>query len=225
MNVRALSRAEVREIDRRAIEEFGLPSLVLMENAGRGASEWLAEQTKGPVLILCGPGNNGGDGGVMARHLDLKGVPVHLIWLADPARFSPDAAVQHAVLSRARIAQEVWPGSIDRSRLIELLNGADWVVDALFGTGLSRPLEGATREAIELVNTSKRHVLALDVPSGLDAETGEPLGLAIRAKATATFVAPKLGFTKAEASTYTGQVEVFGIGAPRSLLEEFGVVP
>lgn len=222
MAIRPLTRAEVRSIDRRAAEEFGLPGLVLMENAGRGAAEWLAPRVGGRALILCGPGNNGGDGGVVARHLDLQNVPVHVIWLAEADRLAPDAALQHGILARSRIPQECWPGPIDRARLGDLLAKADWVVDALFGTGLSRPVEGPARDVIETINAVHDRVLALDLPSGLDADTGLPLGLAVHAAATATFVAPKVGFARPEAYAYTGQVEVFGIGVPRCLLEEFG---
>ncbi len=225
MAIRPLTREEVRSIDRRAAEEFGMPTLILMENAGRGAADWLASRAGGRILILCGPGNNGGDGGVVARHLDIRNVPVHVIWLADPAKLAHDAAVQHEILARSGIPQEDWPGPIDGVRLADLLAKADWVVDALLGTGLSRPVEGTLREAIEAINAAGRRVLALDLPSGLDADTGEPLGLAVHAAATATFVAPKVGFARPGAFAHTGQVEVFGIGVPRRLLDAFGAAP
>lgn len=224
MAIRPLTREEVRAIDRRAAEEFGLPTLVLMENAGRGAAEWLAPRANGRVMILCGPGNNGGDGAVVARYLDLQSIPVMVVWFAGPDRLSPDAAAQHRILAAAGIDQEHWAGAISRPRLVDLLAKSDWIVDALFGTGLSRPIEGPLREVIEAVNASGRRVLALDVPSGLDADSGEPLGgVAVRASATVTFVASKAGFSRTEAFSYTGQVEVAGIGVPRRLLEEFGV--
>lgn len=224
MTHRHLTREEVRSIDRRAVEELGMSGLVLMENAGRSAAEWLLPRADGgPVLILCGPGNNGGDGGVVARHLDLESIPVKLIWFAEPERLSADARAQHSILSRAGFEQETWSGStIDRARLDGLLKAAAWVVDALLGTGLTRPVEGPMREVIETVNASGARVLALDVPSGLDADTGQVLGVAIRALGTITFAARKVGFDQPGASDYTGHVEVAGIGVPRSLLAEFG---
>jgi NAD(P)H-hydrate epimerase len=219
MSIRPLSREEVRAIDRRAAGELGLPTLVLMENAGRGAAEWLAPRVEagpgsGPVLILCGPGNNGGDGGVVARHLDASGVAVRVVWFAEPGRLSGDAAVQRGILARAGLDQEDRPGPVDRARLAADLAGASWAVDALLGTGLGRPVEGPLREVIEAVNASGRPVLALDLPSGLDADAGTPLGLAVRATATVTFVAPKLGFARPGAEAYTGAVHVAGIGLP-----------
>lgn len=223
MMIRPLSRAEVRSIDRRAAEEFALPSLILMENAGRGAADWLQARAGADarVVILAGSGNNGGDGGVVARHLDAAGWAVRIVWFGPPEKLPADAATQHEILRRSGVAQEDWDGPIDPGRLDGLLAGADWVVDGLLGTGLTRPVEGTLRDVIEAVNRAGKPVLALDIPSGLDADTGEPRGLAVRAKATVTFVAPKVGFGRPGASEYTGTVDVAGIGVPRRLLEPF----
>jgi NAD(P)H-hydrate epimerase len=228
MKVRPLSRDEVRGIDARAAEDLGLPTLVLMENAGRGAADWLRGLGVGGstrVLIACGPGNNGGDGGVVARHLDAWEVPVRVVWFAEADHLRGDAATQRDILARSGIDQSYWePGDPDQDeagRLDALLSGADWVVDGLLGTGLTRDVEGTLRVAIEAMNRSGKPVLALDLPSGLDADTGRPLGAAVRARATATFVAPKLGFAAAGAGDFTGEVAVFDIGVPRCLLEPF----
>jgi NAD(P)H-hydrate epimerase len=251
---RPLSRQEVRSLDERAASELAMPTLLLMENAGRGAAGWLAELAgaippdaggrpftppptrpeldapHGPppprMLILCGPGNNGGDGGVVARHLDAWGFPVHAVWFARGDQLRGDAATQWTILARSGIAQSAWfddhPGdAVDPQALRSLLAGADWLVDALLGTGLSRPVEGPLRTVIEAINDSGKPAFALDLPSGLDADTGEPLGLAVRAEATATFVAPKLGFSAPGAAGYTGEVAVIDIGLPRSLLEPY----
>jgi NAD(P)H-hydrate epimerase len=226
MTIRPLSRKEVRGIDSRAAGELGMPTVILMENAGRGAAAWIHDrgmpaQTR--WLILCGPGNNGGDGGVVARHLDLCGYPVQIVWFARADRLRGDAAVQFQILARSGFNQSCWdeelPGMPER--LDALLAGADWLVDALLGTGLTRPVEGTLRVAIEAVNRSGKPVLSLDLPSGLDADTGRPLGVAISARATATFVAPKLGFAAAGADAYTGAVTVIDIGVPRAILEPF----
>ncbi|MDB5352523.1 MAG: yjeF-like protein [Planctomycetota bacterium] len=223
MTVRPLSRDEVRAIDRRAAEEFGLPTLVLMENAGRGAADLLLNTRPhvGPVVIACGPGNNGGDGGVVARHLDAHGPSVRVVWFAHKEKIAGDAAVQHKILAASGIDQQEWTGPIDQERLDALFSQADWIVDGLLGTGLTRPVEGVLRDVIEAMNRSGKPILALDLPSGLDADSGEPLGIAVRASQTATFVAPKLGFARPGAEAYTGRVSVVEIGVPRKLLEGF----
>lgn len=227
LTLRPLSREEVRGLDARAADELALPTLVLMENAGRGAAAWLRDRLTAPsarVAILCGPGNNGGDGAVVARHLDAWGFAPQVVWLADPGRLRGDAATQWQILERSGIAQAAWPDDpLDPARLDGLLSGADWIIDALLGTGLTRPVEGPLRAAIEAMNRARRPVLALDLPSGLDTDTGQPLGAAVRATATATFVAPKQGFAKPGAAGYTGEVVVIDIGIPRKLLEPYRV--
>lgn len=227
MNVRPLSREEVRAIDQRAARECHLPTLVLMENAGHGAAAWLRQRlvsdTHRPVVIVCGSGNNGGDGGVVARHLDAWGFTVRVIWFAAADQLHGDAAIQWEILGRSGVAQEHWQGpeAVSHTRLDELFGQAGWIVDGLLGTGLTRPVEGLLRTVIDAINESGKPVLALDLPSGLDADSGQALGTAVRASATATFVAPKLGFAAPGASEYTGQVVVVDIGIPRCLLASY----
>jgi NAD(P)H-hydrate epimerase len=228
MTIRPLSRDEVRGIDARAAQELGMPTVILMENAGRGAAAWIRERgvpAQSQGLILCGPGNNGGDGGVVARHLDLWGYAVRVVWFARADRLRGDAAVQFQILARAGFDQTCWDdeSAVTPERLDALLATADWVVDALLGTGLTRPVEGTLRTVIEAINRCGKPVLALDLPSGLDADIGQPLGAAVRAQATVTFVAPKLGFNAPGADAYTGTVAVVDIGVPRALLEPFRV--
>jgi NAD(P)H-hydrate epimerase len=228
MTIRPLSRDEVRSIDTKAAQELGMPTVILMENAGRGAAAWIRERgipVQSQALILCGPGNNGGDGGVVARHLDLWGYAVRVVWFARADRLRGDAAVQFQILARAGFDQTCWDdeSAVTPERLDALLTKADWVVDALLGTGLTRPVEGTLRTVIEAINRCAKPVLALDLPSGLDADTGQPLGAAVRAQATATFVAPKLGFNASGTDAYTGTVTVVDIGVPRAILEPFRV--
>ena len=219
MKVRPLSREEVRGIDARALEGFKIPTVVLMENAGRGAAAWLRDKLgRGRVVIACGPGNNGGDGGVVARHLDAWGFDVLVAWFVDPVGLKGDAAIQRDILERSQIEAILVEPDAEPARIDALWPGADWAVDGLLGTGATRPVEGLLARAIASLNRSNRPVLALDLPSGLDADTGLPLGDAVRATATATFVAPKLGFGKDEANSYTGEVIVVDIGVPRALL-------
>lgn len=226
MNIRPLTREEVRGIDQTAANKCGIPTLILMENAGTGAAHWLRDQLPEPssrVLILCGPGNNGGDGGVVARHLDAWGFSNHVVWFAQPDQLRGDAAVQWAILAKSAIDQVAYTSPHDTSaaRLDALLADADWVVDALLGTGLTRPVEGVLHSVIEAINRSGKPVLALDLPSGLDADTGQPQGIAVRASATVTFVSYKIGFNVPGAAEYTGTVVVVDIGVPRCILEPY----
>ena len=224
IRVRPLSRSEVRALDALAAEGFGMPTLILMENAGRGAAEWILSRLESnvesppTVLILCGPGNNGGDGGVVARHLDLRGIAVKVVGFSDPADLKGDAAVQWSIVEKSGLDPMVLTSA---EPLGSLIAEADWVVDALLGTGLTRPVEGLLRDLIAMVNSSGKPVAALDIPSGLDADTGQPLGIAIQAKATLTFVARKIGFDQPGAAEFLGEVIVIDIGAPRVLLERY----
>ncbi len=226
--VRPLSREEVRSIDAKAARELDLSTLVLMENAGRGAAAWLRDHGVGPsakVWIVCGPGNNGGDGGVVARHLDAWGVSVRVVWIARSDQLRGDAAAQWNILAKSGIDQAAWDGTDPREleAFAAEVAGADWVVDGLLGTGLARPVEGTLHAVIAMLNRSGKPILALDLPSGLDADSGQPLGIAIKAQATVTFVAPKLGFALPGAHDYTGEVSVVEIGVPRCLLKPFDV--
>lgn len=210
-----LSRERVRELDRRAIEEFGVPGVVLMENAGRGAAEVLRRLNpdRRPTVIACGKGNNGGDGFVIARHLDNAGWKVRVLLFADPAALTGDAAIMYRIVERSGLPLTVQPAPEPG------LFAGGWVVDALFGTGLTGPVREPFDRVIAAINASRAKVLAVDLPSGLDCDTGRPLGATVRADATVTFVAPKLGFANNESRAWTGDVIVAEIGAPRVLVE------
>jgi NAD(P)H-hydrate epimerase len=219
-----LSRDAVRDLDRRAIQEYGVPGVVLMENAGRGAAELLTQLNAqcGRVLILCGPGNNGGDGFVMARHLQNLGADVDVLLFGSIDTLTPDAKVNALIWQKSA---PLWTApansrlDVDTRRIIDGAPG--WIVDALFGTGLTRPLGPPFDDVVAAVNARRRHVLAVDLPSGLDCDTGEPLGPTIRATHTATFVAHKKGFLNPEAKTWTGAIHVIDIGAPKKLVDEY----
>ena len=226
--VRSLSRAEVREVDRRAIEEFGVPGVVLMENAGAGAARLLESLgVTGPVAIVCGKGNNGGDGFVMARHLECAGHAVKLALACRPDEIRGDAAVNLAIAERSRLAIECLADA-DQAAWERALAGADWIVDALLGTGASGAPQGAVATAIAAITAVRgrgvARVLAVDLPSGLDCDTGTAAGACVRADATATFVARKRGFDAVGTAALTGPVHVIGIGAPRAVLAQFDTV-
>jgi NAD(P)H-hydrate epimerase len=221
--MRALSRAEVREVDRLAIEDYGVPGIVLMENAGAGAARLLESLgVEGPVVIACGKGNNGGDGFVIARHLDLAGHAVRLLLACRSDEIRGDAAVNLAIATRSGLLIECLAAA-DQAAWEQRLTGAGWIVDALLGTGAGGAPTGAAATAIAAINAvrarSSTRVLAVDLPSGLDCDTGTAAGECLRADVTATFVARKRGFDAAGVAAFTGPVHVIGIGAPRAVLE------
>jgi len=205
-------------VDRSAIDEFGLPGVVLMENAGRGAAEWLLRQGRLVRVVVCaGKGNNGGDGHVMARHLQLRDVVVDLVLCCKPSDLTGDAQTHYNVLSRAGLPGRVLGEDLSADDFRSLLAQADWIIDALLGTGAQGVVREPFASAITAINASGRRVLAVDLPSGMDCDTGQPCGVCVRATATVTFVAPKAGFDSPGARSLTGPVEVIDIGIPRVL--------
>lgn len=222
---RSLSRAEVRDVDRRAIEEFGLPGIVLMENAARGCVECLVrEGVSGPVAICAGRGNNGGDGFAMARHLENRGIAVKVLLFGDPEKLRGDAAINFGVLTRSGTPLKVMSGTVDEAVLKAELAGSDWIVDALLGTGTQGSLRAPFPSIIGAINGSGARVFAVDLPSGMDCDSGLPADpdcpVMVKAEITATFVARKRGFDHPSAAEYTGRVHVVDIGAPRAALPD-----
>jgi NAD(P)H-hydrate epimerase len=215
-----LSRDEVRELDRRAIEEYGVPGVVLMENAGRGSAELLsALGVRGPVVICCGKGNNGGDGFVIARHLDNRQVPIKVLLFGRPEDLAGDAAINYHIIAKAGLPiASLGLQPSDDEKLCQELAPAEWIVDALFGTGLMGSVRPPFNRVIAAINDSSARVLAVDIPSGLDCDTGQPLGSSVRAEHTATFVGLKKGFANTEAQAWLGRVHIIDIGMPRRLI-------
>jgi NAD(P)H-hydrate epimerase len=219
-----LSRQQVRELDRQASEIYGVSGVVLMENAGRGAAEvLLGLKVQGKVVLCCGKGNNGGDGFVMARHLDNHRIPVHILLFARLEDLRGDAATNYQIVARSGLPISIFGGeTLELSEVNRNLAEADWIVDALYGTGLQGPVRPPLDCVIEAVNKAGKKVLAVDVPSGLDCDTGQPMGATVRADHTVTFVDAKIGFSLPEASVWLGEVHVMDIGAPRRPVESFG---
>jgi NAD(P)H-hydrate epimerase len=220
MNQRALSRDEVRQVDRRAIAEFGMSGLVLMENAGRGCVDVLMQiGCRGPVTVCCGKGNNGGDGLVIARHLDLRGIAAKVLLLCDPMDLQGDARANWAILRNSDVPIVSFAGEFDSAKFEQELADAEWIVDALLGTGATGEPRPPYDAAIRAMNAASARKLAIDLPSGLDCDTGIPAAACFRADDTCTLVAAKLGFENVAARAVVGNVHVLDVGAPRCLIE------
>ena len=216
-----LSRRWIREVDRRAIEEYGIPGPVLMENAGRGAADLLCRLgIEGAVLIVCGRGNNAGDGFVIARHLELRGFRAEVLLCSAPDQLQGDALLNFSIIRKSEIPIHFLTDPSLHQNLPEKLRTADWIVDAMLGTGTVGPVRPPFDEVIECVNQSGKRVLAVDLPSGLDCDAGPTPGAIVRADVTATFVAQKPGFLVEGARNFTGEVQILDIGTPRKLIQD-----
>ena len=214
-----LSRAEVRQIDQDAIEQLGIPGLLLMENAARGVCEQI--QRTGPwqgISIVCGYGNNGGDGLAIARLLAAEGVQANVFLLRGGHVLSEDAEFNLQFLLRSGISvREISePDELSFSRP---LTKSDLLLDCLLGTGVRGVVRSPIREVIARINNSGATILAVDLPSGLDCDSGEPCGVCVRADQTVTFVARKNGFRNPQAAEWTGSVAVCHIGIPQNWLQ------
>ena len=208
--------AEMRAADVAAARDLAVPTLLLMENAGRGLAEIARRErggARGPIVFVCGPGSNGGDGFVAARHLAVAGIPVRVLLAAPAAQSRGDAAVALAAVQRLQIPAEDGSGWTDAATWRARLDGASVIVDALFGTGFRGPVRGAAAPALQAMNEVQARKLAVDIPTGLDADTGRPDGAVFRADVTATMGAWKIGLA-VEAAGPAGRVEVVDLGVP-----------
>jgi len=213
-----MSRDEVRAFDSWAINELGIPGVVLMENAGRSCAELIKEKLTGignpKVCIFCGTGNNGGDGYVIARHLLNSDFGVVIVIVGDRSKVKGDAKINLDILEG--LGQPIKQLDLNESDIASKVKGfaadANMLVDGIFGTGLKGQLSNEYKQLIESIEAQNRPVLAVDIPSGLDCDSGQPLGAAIKAIYTVTFAAVKTGFTCGVASEYTGEIFVASIG-------------
>jgi len=234
-STRSVTRAKVRELDRRAIEEYGIPGVVLMENAGRAVAEEAMKMvavgggnppqspfTKGGgtgrVAILCGKGNNGGDGFVAARHLHNHGVEVkiYLLCKAGEVASSPDAHTHLKIVQKMGlpIKEVLTPEEV--KEILPELKGFDLLIDALLGTGLTGEVREPYKTLIEGINALGVPILSVDIPSGLDCDGGHVLGVTVKATRTVTFILPKVGFFKDQGPSHVGELVVADIGIPRA---------
>ena len=209
-----LTREQIRLYDRNAIENLKVPGVVLMENAGRSCAEtalkMLSSDKVGRVVVVCGGGNNGGDGFVIARHLILAGHDVVIAILVESATIKSDALTNLTILKNMKADIRYIDSA---NQLSELLSGVDLIVDGILGTGFNGRLRENILEFINVINANPASTLSVDVPSGLDCNSGTASDGAVVADCTVTFVAPKTGFSSVEAQRYLGEIVVSGIGA------------
>jgi hydroxyethylthiazole kinase-like uncharacterized protein yjeF len=228
--MKILSAGEMREVDRLTTARYGIPGLTLMENAGATVAEFIAQRwpkfAQQRIVVLCGKGNNGGDGFVAARRLREMGAKPEVYLFAMPEQMQGDAATNCKRWEEVCGAPRVVRNSGDLQEMKPALDSAEIVVDALLGTGTRGAVEGLFAEAIEAVNKRRgpvrSAVIAVDIPSGLIADSGEGMGACINAMYTITFTAPKTGMILGTAGDHTGQVIVRDIGSPPELIDEVG---
>jgi len=209
------SRAHLQAVDSDAEEKYQMQSIVLMENAARGAASIILDSIDGSlqsnIVVVCGSGNNGGDGYAVARHLANSGCCVSIAKTCKPK--SGDATANANICALMGIDIKPWSSN--------LFQQASLLIDAIFGTGLDRTIEGTYKNIISAINESDAPCIALDIPSGLDCDSGKPLGSCVEASMTISFVGLKKGFLHDSSEKYTGEIAISDIGCPAELLKKY----
>jgi NAD(P)H-hydrate epimerase len=216
--MRLVKASEIQEMDRLTIQELGIPGIVLMENAARGAARIFLDHFEPPyeshVVLICGTGNNGGDGYVVARYLHEAGLKTTVLVLSSLKKITGDARTNLDIISNLDLEILEVPGKDEWIKCRPLFEACDFIVDGLLGTGLSSPVKGLYGEVIEAVNMSAKPIMAIDIPSGLHADTGQIMGKAIRADLTVTFGFPKMGQFLFPGAALVGRLANVQIGIP-----------
>lgn len=217
-----IGTAEImRNIDRAAIEEIGIPGIVLMENAALKVLKHLALDKYNSYVVICGVGNNGGDGFAIARHLKLRGKSIEVFVIGNSIHMTEDCKINYNILKKIDVKPLKINNMDDVTSLRESLEKADVVIDAIFGTGLKREITELYSSVISVINENSKQVVAVDVPSGMDSNTGKVLGQGIRAKKTISFQLYKRGFLAYGTDKYTGDIVVEDIGIPEKVIKHF----
>ncbi len=218
--------AEMRKIEESAIRDYGMPSLLLMENAGRNVSEVIRDKFKPcKVLLMIGRGNNGGDGLVVARYLANLGFQTQILLLADADTLKPDPLLNLRIVRKMSLPITRVTEASTENDLLGYCRVADLVVDALFGVGIHSPLTGVNESAVRAMTYCGKPVISIDIPSGLDADTGDVHGVAVKAMMTLTLAIKKLGLCVGEGPAHAGEIEVIDLGIPRELIATFLSAP
>ena len=214
---------QIQNLDRIAIERYGIPPIVLMENAGRAVAEEVKKSLRGKkkprVCVVCGLGNNAGDGFVVARHLINAGILTKIFLIGKARQLKYDAAVNCQILKKMKCPIIECRGT-KFCAPTGFVARADIVVDAIFGVGLNREITGPFRSVIETINREAKYVVAVDIPSGLDGTAGAIYGACVKANKTVTFSFPKKGFLKNHGPRQTGKVVVVDIGIPVQVIKK-----
>ncbi len=217
MAVKAFTAKQAQRLDRIATERIGIPSIILMENAGRITAFEIMCKLKTPkghfICIVCGPGNNGGDGFVAARHLHASGYKIKVFLIGKASKLKKDSLINYRILRKLKCSiQEV--GRVS-PQVLKDFKRSSVIVDAIFGIGLNREVCGFFKAMIELINSLEKFVICVDVPSGLDATTGLILGSCIKGQMTVTFAVLKKGLIKKDGLKYSGRIKIADIGIPK----------
>jgi ADP-dependent NAD(P)H-hydrate dehydratase / NAD(P)H-hydrate epimerase len=221
--MKVVSALQMQNLDRRAIQEFGIPGIVLMENAGRATIEvidkYFPAMNVRKIIIIAGSGNNGGDGFVVGRHLMNRGVEVEAFLLGHKAKVGGDAKVNLELYQKLRPVQELHSPE-DLMKIQTRIDHVDLIIDAILGTGVNSEIRGLYRDIIDYINSLPTPVVSIDIPSGIDASTGKILGTAIYADLTVTFGLPKIGLLIHPGIDRVGILEVADISIPSYLVQE-----
>lgn len=219
MNILSVQNAKM--IDKYSIKTMKIPSIVLMENAGLRISDLLINKAN-EFTVVCGVGNNGGDGLVIARHLLNNAKKVNVVIVGDLLKATNDFKTNFEILLnlKCNIAYIKEKNDID-DQVNSVLNNSDIVVDCLFGVGLNRNVEGLFYEVISVINSISKYIVAVDIPSGLNADTGKPLGICIKADETFTIQVPKKGFYEYQSFNYVGKLNIIDIGIPKEAITNY----
>ena len=221
--MKVVTAQQIQNLDRRTIREFGIPGIVLMENAGRGTVDavykYFSEDSLQRIVIFAGSGNNGGDGFVIGRHLINRGVETEVFLLTKKEKLKGDARTNMELYQKLRPIYEL-QSKKDLTKFKTKIIHADLIVDAILGTGLNSEVKGFYREVIDYINTLAIPVAAVDIPSGINADTGKILGTAVQADLTATFGLPKIGLLIYPGADAAGNLDVVDISIPEYLVQE-----
>ncbi|MEO2068089.1 MAG: NAD(P)H-hydrate dehydratase [Desulfurobacteriaceae bacterium] len=221
--MRLVKASEMRSHDQETIERIGVPGVVLMENAARGVVSVIYKEVPGSsCIVVCGKGNNGGDGLAIARNLYNLGYDVEVVLTASIEELKGDARINGEVLSKLKVPIHIVKEASKLSKVLSLFEKADFIVDAIFGTGLTKPVQGFYEELIKLINRSTKKVVSVDIPSGLSSDTGKIIGTHVKADITVTFGFPKIAHVMPPACYSVGKLFVVDISIPEDVPQNLG---
>jgi hydroxyethylthiazole kinase-like uncharacterized protein yjeF len=225
--MKIVSSSQMKQLDKIAMGEYSIPGIVLMENAGLKVFyevlKVIEKKENKKVLVVCGRGNNGGDGFVVARHLLNAGIPVKVFLVGDPSGISGDAKINYEILRKLNMDIEVIGDDESLQNLSREIQTCSLIVDAIFGTGIVRKIEGLIEEVIHMINESQKEVMAIDIPSGVSGEDGSIYGTAIKANKTIMIQLPKIGNINYPGAGYGGQTILKDIGIPEEAMNQIEI--